>query len=291
MQAFLKTIAFAVCFALGLSAVVRADEAQQGPEQTKTRKILFIGNSYTYYNSLNLMVADMMTVSGIPTKAERSTPGGWRLRQHFNGQVPEKNPQTTSTPEWLKSEQWDYVVMQEQSSAAVDSRAEFLEYGKKLNDMILDNSPNAKVLLYQTWGRCDGMFEGYGSDLVRKAEVAAAWEKRYGAPSETTIEALKDGMQGGYDALADATNATVVPVGKAFKEAGEKVDLYADEKEKRPHHPSLAGTYLGACVFFKKLTGKSPVGLWQKLKDAGKDYKVREEDAAYLEGIADKVVE
>ena len=90
--------------------------------------------------------------------------------------------------------------------------------------MILDNSPNAKVLLYQTWGRCDGMFE-LRSDLVRKAEVAAAWEKRYGAPSETTIEALKDGMQGGYDALADATNATVVLLVRRLKKLAESRSL------------------------------------------------------------------
>ncbi len=291
MHTFMKTIVLALGVAFFCIGTLRADDVRQNEAQTKSVKILFIGNSYTYFNSLNVMVQEMMNVSGVPTVAERSAPGGWRLRQHFNGEVPQKNPPAKNTPEWIKSEQWDYVVMQEQSSAAVDRRGEFLEFGKKLNDMILDNNPETKVLLYQTWGRCDGMFDGYGSDETRKAEVLAAWEKRYGAPDEATVEALKDGMQGGYDALAKATNSTVVPVGKAFKEAGDKVDLHADEKDKKPHHPSPAGTYLGACVFFKTITGKSPVGLWKKLNEAGKDFKVNEEDAAYLESIADRVVE
>ena len=64
------------------------------------------------------------------------------------------------------------------------------------------------------------MFEGYGSDLC-ESWVAAAWENDM-ARRETTIEALKDGMQGGYDALADATNATVVPVARRLKKLARK---------------------------------------------------------------------
>lgn len=290
MQLTLKTVVMATVVVLGIAEIVLADDATQNSKQKETSKILFIGNSYTYYNSLDGMVEAMLNVSGVPAEAQRSAPGGWRLRQHFNGEVPKKRPEMKPTPDWIKSSDWDFVVLQEQSAGAVAERAEFLEFGKKLCDMIHENCPDAKVLLYQTWGRCDGMFDGYGDDESRKAEVLAAWEKRYSAPNDATVEALKDGMQGGYAALAAATGATVVPVGKAFKEAGDKVDLHADEKEAKPHHPSPAGTYLGACVFFKTITGQSPKGLWEKLNAADKDFKVSKEDASYLEDVADKVV-
>ncbi len=291
MRNFWKLLAMTACVACSITGASLTNAAEENADSAKTTSLLFIGNSYTFYNSLNVMVQEMLNVSGVPAKAERCTPGGWRLRQHFNGEKPAKNQNHVPAPERIKEAQWDYVVMQEQSCGAVDQRAEFLEYGKKLNDLVLDNCPTTKVLLYQTWGRCDGMFEGYGDDEARKAEVLAAFEQRYSAPDEATVEALKDGMQGGYAALAKEIGATVVPVGKAFKEAGDKVDLHADEKNAKPHHPSPAGTYLGACVFYKTITGNSPIGMWKKLNDAGKDFKVSEEDAAYLESIADKVVE
>jgi hypothetical protein len=48
---------------------------------------------------------------------------------------------------------------------------------------------------------------------------------------------------------------------------------------------------MAGCVFFKTITGKSPVGLFAKLTDAGKAPKdVAAENAATLEKIADEVV-
>lgn len=270
--------------------------AQENEEQAKANKpekikLLFIGNSFTFYNSLNKTVQDMLNVSGVPAVAKRSAPGGWRFRQHFNGETP-KDYKDKPTPETIRSQKWDYVVLQEQSSGAVDHRAEFLEFGKKLCDMIRENNPETKILLYQTWQRCPGMFEGYGvnADGETRNAVLASWTKRYGEPSDATIEALQDGMQGGYAKLAELTGATVAPVGQAFFTVGDKYDLYCDEGDKKPFHPNPLGTYLGGCVFFKTITGKSPVGLYQKLTAAGKEYKLTAKEAAYLEEVADKTV-
>ena len=261
--------------------------AQENTE--KTLNILFIGNSYTFYNSLNKTVGDMLTVSGIPANAERSTPGGWSFKRHFNGETPEKY-NGVPTPEKIKEKKWDYVVLQEQSSGAIDHHDEFMEYGQKLVGLVRENNPETKVILYTTWGRCDGMFEGYGDDEARKEEVVAAWTKRYSAPDEKTLAQLKTGMYGAYRELQEATGSLLAPVGKAFLAVGDKMDLYSDEGAQKPHHPNPRGSYLAACVFFKTITGKSPVGLWGKLNAAGKDHKVNEEDAAYLGKVADEVV-
>ena len=92
MQLTLKTVVMATVVALGMAEIVLADDATQNSKQKETTKILFIGNSYTYYNSLDGMVEAMLNVSGVPAEAQRSAPGGWRLRQHFNGEVPQKRP-------------------------------------------------------------------------------------------------------------------------------------------------------------------------------------------------------
>jgi hypothetical protein len=62
-----------------------------------------------------------------------------------------------------------------------------------------------------------------------------------------------------YTVAGNANNALVIPAGLAFARSVAKqpeLNLYAPDKR----HPSLAGTYLGACVVFAALTGKSPVG-------------------------------
>ena len=282
--------AFTIFAALGclLLALPTLADAQESGE--KELKILFIGNSYTFFNSLDKTVGDMLTVSGIPTKTTRSLPGGWSFERHFKGELP-KDFKTAPTPEVIKSEKWDYVVLQEQSAAAVNNHAKFMEFGKKLVDLIHENNPETKVIFYQTWGRCDGMFEGYGDDEARKAEVVAAWTKRYSAPDEATLAQLKVGMQGSYEELRKATNSMLAPVGKAFFTVGDKLDLHSDEGDQKPHHPNPRGSYLAGCVFFKTITGQSPVGLWKKLVDADKAPKVEEGDAEYLEKVADQVVE
>ena len=291
-----KWLAILGALALGAATVGSAnadDAAAETNENGKTTQILFVGNSYTYFNSLNGVVENMLNVSGVPTQAVRNAPGGWRLRQHFNGEVP-KNGKFKPTPEVLKTAAWDYVVLQEQSAGTVNEREEYLDFGAKMVDLARENRAETTVLLYQTWGRCDGMFAGYGADDAKKAETIAAWEKRYNKKAdEAVVAALKDGIQGGVAALAEKSGATVVPVGEAFERVKNetKIDLYADEKGQKPHHPNPTGTYLAGCVFFKTITGKSPVGLFAKLTEAGKAPKdVDAEDAATLEKIADEVV-
>src|SRR3978361_1157189 len=62
-----------------------------------------------------------------------------------------------------------------------------------------------------------------------------------------------------YTVAGNANDALVIPAGLAFARAIAKqpeLNLYAPDKR----HPSLAGTYLGACAVFSARTGRSPVG-------------------------------
>ncbi|MCF0234825.1 MAG: hypothetical protein HUK22_07605 [Thermoguttaceae bacterium] len=295
MANMMKTliITLAGCLAVWNSCVIADAATLEGDEMPEPTRILFIGNSYTYVNSLDQMLGDMLNVSGYPTETRRNAPGGWRLRQHFLGEVPEN---MTPTPEVIKSARWDFVVLQEQSAGSVNERDEFLEYGAKLAALIRETSSNSTVLLYQTWARCDGMLKGFdGSNDARKAEIVAAWEKRYGKKAdEKILAALKDGIRGGYAALAEKSGATVVPTGECFAEIdanfGGKIDLYAPEGKQRPHHPSQAGTFLAACAFFKTITGQSPVGVYAKMQAAGRKFDFGPDVAEKLEKTADATV-
>jgi hypothetical protein len=62
-----------------------------------------------------------------------------------------------------------------------------------------------------------------------------------------------------YTVAGNANDALVIPAGLAFARMRTKqpeFNLYAADKR----HPSLAGTYLAACVVYTALTGHSPVG-------------------------------
>ena len=105
--------------------------------------------------------------------------------------------------------------------------ARLKEYAAKFDAECRANK--ALTSLYMTWAKQDA--------VSRQREITAAYE----------------------DAARDI-NALVVPVGVAWQKAMQmqrELVLYDRDKS----HPSMAGTYLAACVFYGKLFGKTPVGL------------------------------
>ena len=66
-------------------------------------------------------------------------------------------------------------------------------------------------------------------------------------------------LEKAYLDIAAKTGGHVAPVGLAFARslaAHPEIDLYFVDGK----HPSLAGTYLAACVFFATLYDRAPVG-------------------------------
>jgi len=77
------------------------------PQQSDTTRVLFIGNSYTYFNNLPEVFA-RLAEAGHHGRVETRmvAPGGWRLKDHW-----EKG----SARQLLDAEKW-IVVLQDQSS-------------------------------------------------------------------------------------------------------------------------------------------------------------------------------
>lgn len=83
----------------------------------------------------------------------------------------------------------------------------------------------------------------------------------------------------GYTNLAAALSADVAPVGLAWADA-PGVDLW----KRDGRHPSRAGSYLAASVFYRELTGRDPLG---SEYFAG----IAEDDARFLQRIAGDAVD
>ena len=109
-------------------------------------RILFIGNSFTYFNG----GVDQALRGLAPSVAvERLASAGYTLADHWDG------------PHALKSihaQKWDYVVMQDQSQAPVLARAAFIEYAGKFANEI--RAAGAQPVLFMTWQRPDSVQYG-----------------------------------------------------------------------------------------------------------------------------------
>src|SRR5947207_836444 len=79
------------------------------------------------------------------------------------------------------------------------------------------------------------------------------WARRYAPESQ---QAITDA----YASIGRELGATVVPVGEAWQRFLRKHDRPALH-DRDQSHPTLAGSYLAACVFLAVLFRESPVGI------------------------------
>lgn len=149
----------------------------------------------------------------------------------------------------IATEGYDCVVLQEQSTLPVKNAVRFHENVRLFDEAI--RSAGSKMVLYLTWARRN-------------------------APESQ--QKLSDA----YRSIGRELGATVVPVGVAWEQflAKHNAPVLHDKDES---HPTLAGSYLAACVFYAALFGDSPVGA-PAVKGLGDD------DAALLQRVAQDVV-
>jgi hypothetical protein len=194
--------------------------------QSQTKRVLFLGNSYTYVNNLPQMIAYMASSAGDTLLFESNAMGGATFYVH--------SINTVSISK-IMSGHWDYVVLQGQSlemwGTFPDILASFPQVGV-LDSLIHQYNQCAETVFFRTWGRKNG-FPPY---------------------SFQTMDSM---IHVSYMKLAGSLNAVVSPVGEVWKyirQHNPSIELYDPDES----HPSLAGTYAAACCFYTALYRKSP---------------------------------
>ncbi len=203
----------------------------------QTKSVLFIGNSYTSVNSLPSTVHLLALSKGDTLFTDSNTPGGYTFMQHTTN---------TTTLAKIAQQQWNYVVLQEQSQMPAFPQSqvqiEVYPYSTILDSLIHANDSCSETVFYMTWGRKNG-----------DASNCASY------PPICTYEGMQQGLRESYLAMGQMNNASVAPVGMAWKKIiadSLSFDLYQSDES----HPSVYGTYLTACVFYSIIYQKSPVG-------------------------------
>jgi hypothetical protein len=144
----------------------------------------------------------------------------------------------------IETVMYDFVVLQEQSTLPVKNAARMAENVRLFDEPI--RKAGAKTVLYMTWAR---------------------------QHSPEAQEVIADA----YQSIGQELRAIVVPAGLAWRSflAKHKTPVLHDKDQS---HPTLAGSYLAACVFLATLWKLDPMGIEppQGLseEDAGKLQKV-----------------
>ena len=73
-----------LCFDLGCATIGEKEAAESAERKTMGKKLrlLFIGNSHTYYNDMPLMAAKKARAAGYDCEVTMIAHGGWFLAQH-----------------------------------------------------------------------------------------------------------------------------------------------------------------------------------------------------------------
>ena len=191
-----------------------------------SEKILFVGNSYLYYNNsvhnhVENLLREHYENESIDTKL--TAIGGSKLQHHSIDQILN-----------YKNFNLDKIIFQGGSSEVITakSRENFRLTAKNYSEKA--QAIGIETYLYMTHAYRDSDVR-YEENLIEKIKLA-------------------------YYEAAEISNSTVIPVGIAFEIAYEKkpnIKLHLPDGT----HPNMLGTYLAASTVFATLTGVSPEGL------------------------------
>lgn len=189
-----------------------------------TRRVLFIGNSLTYYNGgVERIVQGLWHASNstsdnaVEFEFKSVTQGGFPLSKLI------RHPQVLAT---LNTQKFDDVVVQEDMPET--TIATFMTEAAAFIKLIRDHG--ARPLFYMAWGyqrlptMSDEMIEQAHKDVCSEYKVDVA---------------------------------PVVVARRLAVQLSPKVDQWADDRE----HPSFVGTYLAGCTIYAAMRNQSPVGL------------------------------
>ncbi len=204
-------------------------DAPPPPDAPTTLRVLFIGNSYTYYNDLPAMIATLGSPgAGTPTRphleVDSVTEGGATVQRHWEAMRQDR----------VRVGPWSAAVLQGQSVEPIAAFTGFNTYVGRFAGVIAEGG--ARAVLFATWARRSG-----------DAVYAQSW-------SGGDFAAMSARLDGAYRRSAMNHGAEVAAVGARWAEAlGERPSLGLYDAD--GSHPSLAGSYLAACVLYRTLTG------------------------------------
>ncbi len=201
----------------------------------KIVRVLFVGNSLTFTNDLPAMLVNIAS----------SDPANHTQLEVNAETYPDAtlNHMLTKTAAltWAQAHHVDYVVLQEHSGW-YETQSGFDDALKSIADWRDALAPlNEAPILFQVWA------DGAGGDVYANRDSTDAAKSPAGEAGAAATST---------QSLGHKLGLPVVAIGQAFARATQTPGA-PDVFRLDHHHPSVAGTYLAALVFYRRFTGRS----------------------------------
>ena len=221
-------------------------------------RVLYIGNSYLYYND--------------------------SLHNHVRRMFEEIYPNKIDTSNYKSvtisgSRSWHHNI---------DYPIEYKNLGAK--------KPFQLVIFQGGSGETDTpserkIFADTSKDVINTihksgAEAALYMIHAYVEPHKNSNPKMIEDIKKMYIEAGNKNNALVIPVGIAFENAYKAQPDIVLHKPFDGSHPSLLGTYLASCVVLASITQKTPIGIRYNYFD-----EISDSDKIFLQKIAHSTVE
>lgn len=175
-------------------------------------RVLFIGNSLTYTNNLPGMYVALARLAGNDSvfAAQIAYPN-FALEDHWNDGTARRS---------LAAHRWEYVVMQQGSSALPESQVHLRSWAQQFAPLV--RAAGAQSVMFMVWPTSNRLFD-FPNVLTSYRNAAASIEGIF------------------------------APAGDAWTAHGDVESMYSDGL-----HPTVRGTYIAALVLLERTLGIAP---------------------------------
>ncbi len=244
----MKFFTFVLAFVLSTLSVFSSD----------TTRVLFIGNSLTYFNNMPQTFESIANSLDNATDVTMYAPGGVGLVRHASDSV---------VYSLFRQGIWDAVIIQpgtgDSAGAAFGGapKDSSVVRIKLLRDSVYKYNPCCKLFLYEI---SNGVIGNSPSDL-------------------STYNQIMDIIRSNFQYFSDSTQTSIAPVGEVFRTQWNNDTNILLWNSVGDIHPNARGSYLAACTFYASVFRTGVLG-----SDAFST--LSEQEAAHFQQITDSVV-
>ena len=194
-------------------------------------KILFIGNSYTFFSDLPELFRALAEKNGKDVDVSSVTKGGWSIIKYLD--LGDENSEKLNAA--LDNAYYDAVILQDHSIISIKTPEQFADGMTRMAERLEGKAE--RIILYQTWARKAG----------HKTLVENGWSR----------EQMHEVVTSAYRGMAAELGADISLVGECFyrlSEAHPEIELYNPDGS----HPSYEGSAFAAICHYRTVYGELP---------------------------------
>jgi len=235
--------------------------------QKRTINVLFVGNSLTYYNDMPQLLQEMLNETDPNIKIDQITFPGVSLQSHLdfmvdpskeNSRFEKQLGDTTSTEKKLLVKPWDVVILQEGTVRVLipESKDSLVIPSIQRIKGLVPNK-DCRFAIFHTWvSKHEYPKEYCYSSFLITREIS---DEQFCSTKFINFEQEAKAVDEAYTFIANATNiekSNNGNIANRFLSSYPDIEIFEDDQ-----HPSMAGAFLNACIFYEMLTNKKAKNL------------------------------